>query len=86
MTPEEQLDLWVAGKPVHNPDRDECCPDFSCCNPELLADLDTRTVFKAANQKKRENMLFEFLGKLLAANFTEGEVHLLVSKISRDKY
>lgn len=37
MTPNEQLELWVRGKSVHNDERDECCPDFSCCSPELLA-------------------------------------------------
>jgi hypothetical protein len=35
MTPDEQLELWLAGNSVHNPDTDECCPDFSCCVPEL---------------------------------------------------
>jgi hypothetical protein len=26
---------WAEGDPVHNEIDDECCPDFSCCEPEL---------------------------------------------------
>lgn len=26
-----QLILWVIGINIHNPIRDECTPDFSCC-------------------------------------------------------
>ena len=31
----KQLILWVFGKSVHNHTTDECCPDFSCCEPSL---------------------------------------------------
>jgi len=27
-----QLKHWMAGTPLHNPIREECCPDFSCCS------------------------------------------------------
>lgn len=27
---------WAQGKPYHNTVDNECCPDFSCCNPDLL--------------------------------------------------
>lgn len=27
--------LWMNGVSVHDKDWDECCPDFSCCNPEM---------------------------------------------------
>ena len=27
-----QVKHWAAGTPLHNTVRDECCPDFSCCN------------------------------------------------------
>jgi hypothetical protein len=27
---------WAQGRPYHEPIEDECCPDFSCCHPELL--------------------------------------------------
>lgn len=31
----KQLILWVCGKSIHNHITDECCPDFSCCEPQL---------------------------------------------------
>ena len=34
MTPLQQLELWVTGDNVHNVERDECCPDFACCQIE----------------------------------------------------
>lgn len=66
MTHQEQLDQWVAGKSVHNPTRNECCPDFSCCQPHLKADAPTRRKFRDANQETRNHMLAEFLGALVA--------------------
>lgn len=27
---------WAMGKPVHNRIDDECCPDFSCCQPDMF--------------------------------------------------
>lgn len=62
MTVKEQLELWVAGKSVHNPTRDECCPDFSCCQPELQADKETREVFVRADENSQKEMLMMFLG------------------------
>jgi hypothetical protein len=32
----EQGDAWLNGKPKHNFIDNECCPDFSCCHPELF--------------------------------------------------
>jgi hypothetical protein len=65
MTKEEQLDLWVKGKPIHNEERDECCPDFSCCDIELLSPLEERIAFKNANEGIRLSMLGTFLGRML---------------------
>lgn len=31
-----QTFAWAQGRPYHNRVDDECCPDFSCCNPELF--------------------------------------------------
>lgn len=30
-----QMLAWAQGRPYHNRIDDECCPDFSCCKPEL---------------------------------------------------
>lgn len=27
---------WAMGQPYHNRIDDECCPDFSCCRPDLF--------------------------------------------------
>jgi len=32
----QQTLRWAEGKPYHNTIDDECCPDFSCCRPELF--------------------------------------------------
>ncbi len=67
LTPERQLALWVAGKPQCPNTRNECCPDFSCCKPKLLAPLAMRKRFVAASQEEREKMMLgDFLGKFVA--------------------
>ena len=67
MTYLDQLDSWVSGLPKHG---DQCCPDFSCCQPDLLAPKDVREVFVAAYKAKNESvtmrMLMEFLGRAFA--------------------
>lgn len=76
MTPDEQIDLWVKGQSIHNPDRDECCPDFSCCKPELLAPEAVRETFKSGNYKVRNRLLGEFLGRLIAKEFPNKKVYI----------
>jgi hypothetical protein len=66
-TSEEQVKLWVEGDPRHNSVRDECCPDFSCCDPSSLAPLEERQRFAAANDEDRHKMLMMFLGKTFAS-------------------
>jgi len=61
MTVDEQLAEWLKGNPIHNDDRDECCPDFSCCEPLLLADQRTRQAFVDADWDTRYKMLMMFL-------------------------
>lgn len=31
-----QTESWIDGRPKHNPFSNECCPDFSCCVPDML--------------------------------------------------
>lgn len=31
-----QMLKWAMGQPYHNNIDDECCPDFSCCVPDLF--------------------------------------------------
>lgn len=44
----------------------ECCPDFSCCNPELQWSKDLRLKFKHADESTRSSMLSMALSSLLA--------------------
>jgi hypothetical protein len=65
MTSDEQLKEWVKGNSIHNPDRDECCPDFSCCDPELLAPEDERKRFAEGNDELRMQMCMIFLQRII---------------------
>jgi hypothetical protein len=80
MTPDEQLQSWLQGQPMHNPTRDECCPDFSCCHPELLAPEHVRKAFVDAHARGCEatkvNMLYMFLGRALQQRAPDAKVHL----------
>ena len=76
MTPEEQLDLWIEGKSVHNKERDECCPDFSCCEPSLLAPKEARIAFKKANEETRMGMLGVFLSGAVSKAAEEARVYI----------
>jgi hypothetical protein len=31
-----QMLAWAQGRSYHEPVNDECCPDFSCCRPDLF--------------------------------------------------
>lgn len=47
MTPYQQRVIrqclkWVNGKSEHNAIDDECCPDFSCCMPDLFEQDQTK--------------------------------------------
>ena len=92
----EQTKLWYEGKSIHNNDRmvndkklqgGECCPDFSCCVPELQAPLEVRQVFYNAylkgDQATQDRLLMEFLGKMLAVKLSEEKVHIVGLESSR---
>ena len=66
----EQLNLWVAGKPVHNDEKGECCPDFSCCNKEVSTPQEVKELFRhaylAGNEVLVNRLLMEFLSNALS--------------------
>lgn len=68
---DEQLFWWVAGEPIHNASRDECCPDFSCCQPDLLAPAEVRQRFKRACDEGDEQAKMAMLGMFLGAAFAK---------------
>jgi len=65
MTVDEQLTEWLKGNPIHNAGRDECCPDFSCCDVSLLASEEERQTFVDANGETRHMMLMGFLSAMM---------------------
>ena len=71
MTPEEQMMKWLEGNSIHDMERDECCPDFSCCKPELQADEATRRQF-VERPELRVQMLGFFLTAMLANASKDG--------------
>jgi hypothetical protein len=60
------LEQWVAGNPVHDNERNECCPDFSCCKPHLLASEEERKEFISSTPARRASMLMIFLDRMLS--------------------
>lgn len=70
MTPVEQLELWVAGQSVHNHERGECCPDFSCCSGQPAAELEVRQRFLKAHQEGDEPLMDMMLGLFLTQAIT----------------
>jgi len=64
MTPDEQMHRWCAGESVHNDTRDECCPDFSCCRPDLAWPMADRELFRD-REDLRSEMMMGALGQLL---------------------
>ncbi len=66
MTSDEQLARWVDGESACPNDAGECCPDFSCCQPELLADALLRRRFVAVDEAGRSALLMGFLTAAIA--------------------
>ena len=58
-----QIDEWVEGRPVHNAEKDLCCPDFSCCKPDLLRPRKEREQFRDASEEEQHSMMFVFLSQ-----------------------
>lgn len=70
---------WVKGNPRHNSVDEECCPDFSCCDPELLASQKIRQQFYTAylndDDATSSRLLGRFLDKLIKKEFPDEKVH-----------
>ena len=75
-TPEEQLELWVQGDSLCPNTNGDCCPDFSCCHPDLLVSEEKRRAFLDA--KDRDPYIAEFLLRLIKKLAPESNVTMLV--------
>ncbi|MCP4374041.1 MAG: hypothetical protein GY797_38940 [Deltaproteobacteria bacterium] len=74
---EYQLSQWVEGRSLHNPVRDECCPDFSCCHPEGLMDKNLRIKFSNAHKMNDTKTTMSILGMALGVTSSAGlNVHI----------
>lgn len=66
MTDDESIDYqvhqWLEGRPLHNPIRGECCPDFSCCNGGKILPREVRERFVEAYTSGDNKTQYEILG------------------------
>lgn len=78
----KQLAFWVEGTSIHMPNG-ICCPDFSCCMPELKAPKEERELFQqlylAKKYNEYEKMLMMFLGRALPL-ITDKKVYIAGGK------
>ena len=75
-----QVKEWANGVSYHNDVEDECCPDFSCCKPELLAHEEIRKTFLNASREQRESMCYAFLGSSLSLVLPNKNIHIANGK------
>ena len=73
---QHQVNEWVAGRPWHNTVRDECCPDFSCCRPDLIWPDEMRKEFAASDDQTQQEMCMCGLGLALTELSPEKSVHI----------
>lgn len=73
----EQTNEWLKGNPIHNDVDGECCPDFSCCVPHLLASEPMRKQFCEASEEKRMEILMTFLGRSIASKFPDKDIEII---------
>ncbi len=83
MTEAESIEFqtaeWVAGRPWHNTVRDECCPDFSCCQAELLWGPVLRAWFAALpdDSEERSALLMSSLGALFSHTGIADDIYVV---------
>jgi hypothetical protein len=70
-----QLAHWVEGRSLHDHERNEHVPDYSCCRPELAVPKEVRELYLqahiAGDHKTLNRMTYRFLGRMLRTNVKE---------------
>lgn len=74
MKVEKQLKEWVNGNPIHNAERDECCPDFSCCTGKM-AEQDVRDRFLKAYQEGDKTVMNLMLKMFIRKAFADKNIY-----------
>jgi len=73
-----QLKHWVNGVPLHNTIRDECCPDFSCCNGGKIMPVELRKRFEEAVNSGDKSVKMEILGMGLSSLLADTEINVFI--------
>ena len=73
---DEQLKKWLDGESVCNKIDGECCPDFSCCKPQMKQPTEVRRTFFHASEEVREQMLLSFFSASLASHPKVNEIYI----------
>lgn len=84
MTSEKQMDEWVKGNPIHNKERDECCPDFSCCTGKI-APREVRVRFAKAVHDGDENTKIQMLIMFLGNAFADKNIYIAGDDAAHNK-
>lgn len=66
---QHQLEQWLVGNPIHHKwgessECEECCPDFSCCDKNLMWDEPTRRAFVDHPEMRDEMYMMAIAGML----------------------
>ncbi len=80
-----QLESWVFGESVHNEDRDECCPDFSCCNKSIDTPMEVREVYFKAYHSGNEVVCYRLLMEFLSNALSGENVYIAGLEASRQE-
>lgn len=62
---DNRLRLWVKGSPIHDYANNLCCPDYSCCHPDLIASPAERDAFMRGTAAQRLRLEILFLNRLI---------------------
>ena len=76
MTENEQLQAWRFGVPLHDHERNQCCPDFACCRGVFLASPEERARFVTAGEPERMFMLSKWLGEAMEQHLGKKTVYV----------
>lgn len=67
MTIREQLERWVAGEWLHDPETGRCTPDFGCCMDELRATKEIREAFMVGTEEQKALWLYSWMVEAMQA-------------------